>query len=142
MVGEVSLCLQFTDEERGLGLIRTIERLQRDLAGGSDVVILFRDREKPIEADTAPETRKAFADFSEAGGYLLEIETEWLADFRAVILLRRAVEKGYLSYTTENGEEVKVTMNHFRDFLENDFKSGLLERLASILEEAGSKVEA
>lgn len=139
---DLKLCIQYTDERRGNALIRTILDLLVDhLLGKIDVAILFRDRDNPVFTQHSPATNKVFRVFRSAGGHLLELQTEWLADFHALIVLRRMAELGALSYSVQPSSPRPVTLEHVREFMQRGFESGLLESLAEIVQAAVSEAE-
>lgn len=129
---DVNLVIQYTDQKSGPGLIMTIQRLQVEhLAGRSDVVILLRDRSSRIKFSAAS-TRKALNEFIDDGGHFVEVEPEWLADFKALVLLRRAVEAGEIVF----GHGDKATIGDVRSFMRKEFQSGLIARLGEIVQKA------
>jgi hypothetical protein len=140
---DLKLCIQYTDERRGNALIRTIlDLLVEDLLGNVDVAILFRDKDNPVFTDHSPATNKVFRVFRSAGVHLIELQTEWRADFHALIGLRRIAEMGTLTYSVKGGQARPVSPEHVREFMERGFESGLLVSLADIVRAAVSEAEA
>ncbi len=129
---DTPLVLMCSEQRGGVGLILAIKRLQEEyLTGRASVVVLMRDELNPIP-ETATETWVAVDSFRLNGGHFELVPTRWLADFEALIRLRRKVAAGELLMP----DGTPVGNREVIRFMETGFRSGLLDRLAEILAEA------
>jgi len=136
---DLKLCIQYTDERRGQGLIRTITDLIIELLMGEiDLAILFRDENNPIFTEQSPATKKAFRVFKTAGGHFVALQSEWLADFYALVKLRKAATTGD-AYRLTDDTVVHVTLEEFQAFLTQEFQSGFVEVLAELIKLASAQ---
>jgi len=130
---DLKLCIQYTDERRGAGLIKTITNLIIELLMGEiDLAIIFRDENNPIFTEQSPASKKAFRVFKTAGGHFVALHSEWLADFYALVKLRKAATE-VTEYLLEDDTRVKVTVEEFQAFLAQEFQSGFVEVLAELI---------
>ncbi len=124
MSGPATALVVLVSEQRaGIGLILSIKRLQEEyLTGQAGVVILMIDEQNPIPP-TATETWEAVQAFEANGGHFVLVPRAWLADFEALIRLRREVHAGNL----RNPDGSTVPPTEVIRFMETGFKSGLLD---------------
>ena len=131
---DTKIQMRFCDEERGIPLIKAILYFAIDhLHERYDLSILVRDERSPICTRTAPETNQAFKVFQNVGGACLELRTEWLSDFYALLVLNRAVDQGEYTWEGLPDARLRITREDWQTFLAKDFTSGLLVAMAKII---------
>lgn len=139
---DVKLALKYTDERRGSGLIKTISKLLIDyLLGKTDVAVLFRDEDNPLFTERAHETQRAFRIFQNAGGHFVAMQAGWVADFHALAVMRREANRGELCLELPDGSKESVSLEQVREFMANEFRSGLFESLAAIIHIARTQTD-
>ena len=126
---DLRLCIQYTDEKRGQALIRTIiDLIVEMLTEKTDLAILFRDETNPVFTENSPATEKVFRVFQAAGGRFVPLKLEWLADFCALIELRKVAEHG----TASEGKfqaAPKISPEEFHLFLSREFHTDFVQAL-------------
>jgi hypothetical protein len=70
--------------------------------------------------------------FKTAGGHFVALYSEWLADFYALVKLRKAATES-TEYLLEDETKVQITVEDFQTFLAQEFQSGFVEVLAELI---------